>query len=366
MLFQVNAQHGYYFPRHKTQEKVALLDYRNNISVFYDGLTGDAFGFFYERGLGIYIPSGVTDKTWNVKRQSYEEYFKDPFPPQEILSIGERKGIQFDPQLISDDTAEKLSEILTPLSTDYSSECEAFATALHVSKITSDRHKTYLADFEGVMGNVLTEIQGDFKWLVGMHQGLAEYFTPFGGIDALNKKKIHLDLAVILNKKGGIYVLCYLLEILAPKFDLKKVSGEQMNGEPQFFILINKLGGEIDHGYDGLIYILTEITLYNYGENSKENLRILLVRYCTNPRGNSDGLEEKWLSSIQFLRKTIKELKLEDPFNDLVKRLDDIIAGKWCQKGVNMSAVVKEIVQLQLPGKAKYADKILDKIEDKQ
>ncbi|KAJ3663467.1 hypothetical protein Zmor_007726 [Zophobas morio] len=258
--------------------------------------------------------------------------------------------------------AQKLSGILSPLSADYSSQCEALATALYISKITSDKFKTSLAGFEGVVGDVNTVNHGDFKWLIGIYQGLGEFFAPFGGVEALNKKHVHIDFAKILNEVCGIYVLCYLLEALAPKFDLGKISGKQMNNDLEFASLLTKLGGEVDYGADGFIFLLTEITKYHYGASSKENLRAVLVKYCTNPRGSHDKVEEQWLSALGTLRKTLKKLKLEESFERVTKAVDSILDGKWHQKGINMSAVVKDILQIQLPAKADAADKILEKL----
>ncbi|XP_063923710.1 uncharacterized protein LOC135137878 [Zophobas morio] len=365
LSYYVNAHLGLHFPYSRKHQKVAVLDHRHNTSVFYDGLSGDAFAFSYEEGIGVYIPGGVSDKTWNIKETSFEKYFKNPVLPKEIFSIGQKQGYQFDPQLISDEMSEKLSGILTPLSIDYSSRCEALATALHISKITSDKLKTSLSSFESVMGDVSTQNRGDFKWLIGIYQGLGEFFAPFGSMEILKEKKLHLDFAKILNEDGGISVLGYLLETLAPHFDLGKLIGEQMNSEPQFFVIINKLGGEVDYCSDGLVYVLTEITIYNYGETSKENLVTVLRKFFTDTRVCNENLEQKWLSSIKTLLETIQKLKLENSFKDLSKLLKDIGEGKWQQNCVNMSEVFGKIVKVELPGKADSANEIIELLEKK-
>ncbi|XP_063911286.1 uncharacterized protein LOC135128304 [Zophobas morio] len=362
-LFRVYAKHGYYFPYNPQQQKVGLLDYHNNISILYDGLTGDAFGFSYEDGRGVYIPAGTSDKTWIVKKQSYDEYFKNPVPPKEIFSIGEKHGYHFDPESIPEDMSEKMSKILAPLSVDYSSQCEALATLGHISKISADKLKTSLSGFETVVGDVLSQNRGDFKWAVGLFQGMGDFFAPFGNMEVLIKKNIKLNLTRIFTEETGIHVMCYFLEELADHLDLGKILSETLNNPVEFFTVTNKLGGDINYGFDGLINIIKEMIMAKEGNNSKENLIVVLKLYFTNSRVKGDNLGQKWRTSIQDLDETIKKLKLEKAFHGLTKLLRDIGDQKWCLGNVNMSEIVEYIVGVELPADPNVVYKVIEKLE---
>ncbi|XP_063926013.1 uncharacterized protein LOC135139643 [Zophobas morio] len=364
-MFQINARLKYYIPYNKAQSKAGLLDYHHNISVFYDGLTGDAFAFYYEQGHGVFIPGGTSDQTWDIKRQKYEEYFENPVAPPRLFKTGEKHGYQLYPDEISETIALKLSQILTPLSPDYSSQCQALATILFISKTTSDRLKTSLSGLETVVGDINGRNRGDFRWLIGMAEGIADYFSMFGGIDALNQKHVHLDLAKVLNQQSGIHVLCYFVETLAPHFDLGTKLGKHLNSQPDFFVLICKLGGGISYGFDGFVCVILEIVKYNYGENSIENVAANLKTYVGDARAVTSNLGQKWHTFIQELQETIKGLELDRAFGGLMELLQDIVGGNWVQKGINMSEIVEEVINVEIPGSECSVIKIVNDLKKK-
>ncbi|XP_063911288.1 uncharacterized protein LOC135128306 [Zophobas morio] len=363
-FYRVLAKQAYYIPYNPQKQKVALLDYHNNISLLYDGLTGDAFGFSYEDGRGVYIPAGTSDKTWTVKKQSYDEYFKNPVPPKELFSLGETHGYHFEPESIPEEMSGKMSKILAALSIDYSSQCEALAIMVRVSKISADKLKTSLSGFEGVMGDVsLAPNRGDFHWNVGLFQGMGEFFRPFGSMEVLIEKKIKLNLTRIFTEETGIHLMCYFLEELADHFDLGKILGESLNDPLEFFTVTNKLGGDINYGFDGLIHIIKEMILAKDGKNSKENLIVVLKLYFTNSRAKGDDLGQKWRTSVKDLGETIKKLKLEKAFHGLTKLLRDIGDQKWRLGNVNMSEIVEYIVGVDLPADPNVVNKVIEKLE---
>ncbi|KAJ3663464.1 hypothetical protein Zmor_007723 [Zophobas morio] len=341
-----------------------VLDYTYNISAMYNGNTGAAIFFNYETGISVYIPPGTSDLTWYSSKKSFDDYFGNLRTLKDLYHYGETHGISFDSVTITDAISEELVQIFEPLSSEYSSRCQSLATMLHISKITSDHFKTSMVGWPEVMGDVNSPFRGDFKWLVGMYQGIGDFFAEIaGGMGLLAQKRVKLDLGKILTQDGGIDVMIYLLEQLHPHFDIGKILGKALNSPERFFTLNDKFSGEMGYGFDGYIHVLAEIIRLYEDKSSIQNVEIALTDYCKNPKTSSKGIQEKWNGSVKKFLATIKKLKLDEALKDLTGLLGNITDNKWVYKGVNMSKIV-EIVMKMDPSNVDSVPEVLKLLQE--
>ncbi|XP_063911130.1 uncharacterized protein LOC135128166 [Zophobas morio] len=364
--YSYNPKFGCDLQKENTQY-VAVLAYNINATGFYDGQTGDVFVFINAETAGVYIPGGVSDKTWLAKKQSFSEYSKNQVPLQELYKLGETKGMKITAETIPKDLQKKLFKILSSQSQAYNDECQAFAYALETA---SSVHLVRIKGYEQVLDKPLSDLdlRSDLYQTLGYYKGWKVFFGYLDGeMEALKKRNVQLNYKQLLNSKTEFHLLGYFLEALAPHSDLIDAITPHLDDEETFFEIVAGFGGHIRHSFSGYIYVVSESVGYLHGKRSYESIEATVSGYITYKGGVQDDYQKTWAGGISSIRKTIKKTKLDGKLGKIFKilqRMDD--EKKWQIGDVDMYEVLKTISDQKLPGNKRSVWKVLNALKAKK
>ncbi|XP_063911289.1 uncharacterized protein LOC135128307 [Zophobas morio] len=364
--YSYNPKFGCYLQKEKSQYAVVLA-YITYSAAFYDGQTGEVFVFISTETSGVYIPGGVSDKTWLAKKQSFSEYSKNLVPLEDLYKLGDTKGMKITAETITKDLQKKLSKILSSQSRAYKDECKAFAYAMEVASLA---HLGRLKGFEQVLDKPVNglELRGDLQETLGYYKGWKAFFGYFDGeMEAFKQNNIKLDYEQLLNSETEFHLLGYFLEGLAPHSDLVDAIAPHLDDEEMFFEIVAGLGGHIRHSFGGYIYVVSESVGYLHGKRTYESIEATVSGYITYEVGVQDDYLKTWTGGISSIRKTIKKTKLDGKLGKISKilqRMDE--EKKWQIGDVDMYEVLKTISDQKLPGNKRSVRKVLKALKAKK
>lgn len=238
--------------------KVAfILDINANIITLLDGNNGAAIVFNLNIQQGNYIAPGQSDKTWIASKVSFEVYFNSLVSLKVLLNIGTVFSVQNCPQNILKVVAGLLVRLSVSLAVDIEANSKV---ALEVFIRLGSRLSVVLTgSLKGILQFAvkgIINLNGDFVWLVGVLEGLGEFFGHIsGGLAALIKARVQFDLAVLLGAASGLEVLVNLIFAIIVRFDLSVVA-DILNNVDYLLEIVVKLGGGVSYGVTGLFKIV--------------------------------------------------------------------------------------------------------------
>ncbi|KAJ8964302.1 hypothetical protein NQ314_005002 [Rhamnusium bicolor] len=328
-----------------TAKAAFVLDIKANLVAVFNGSSGAVIVVNFQTGSGVYIAAGQSSSLWLSAHESFEVYFNTLTSLQVIIDL--KVGISFDKSSVSSAILEALGNLLIHLVSQLKLEIQGNINALTILlKISSSLSVLLNGTLQGILkllGKGLISIHGDLVWLVSVFEGLALFLAHVnGGLAALIKAGVEIDLPLLLRATNGIEFLVNLLLAIVARIDLSILSG-LLNSVEKLLSVIVKLGGNVSVGVTGLIKVVAEIVALIHDHLELDVLIHSLLEFLVSKSTNVDIsiYIEGLLKVIEIQAKNYSSSSLS-AFISFVQNLHN---GKLVIAGIDISEIINLLIK---------------------
>lgn len=317
----------------------------------FNGTSGVVVIINIEKGTGVYITASQTTKVWISSKQSFEVYFNSLTSLQILIDL--HVGTSFTISSASSAILEIIGNLLVKLSSRIAIQIQGNAklAITILVKIASSIRTSFTGSLRGflkVFGSGLIVIYGDILWLVSVFEGLALFFSKVtGGLTALIKANVELNIALLLGSANGVELLVNLLLAIVARVDLSIVAA-LLNSVETLIKVIVQLGGDQSTGITGVFRVISNIIAFINGSIKIDVLIGVLIEYGVETSSSIDiSISIKGLKEVIRIQESLHSSTSIKAFITFVEQLE---SGSLIVRGINISKIITVLIRGAVSG----------------
>ncbi|XP_018573960.1 uncharacterized protein LOC108912997 [Anoplophora glabripennis] len=324
-----------------TAEVALIIDINANLVGLFNGTSGAVVIINIQTGVGVYIAAGQCSKLWISSKESFEVFFRSLTSLQ--VFIDQKVGTTFKVSSASSVIVEVIAQLLIKLSSRIATEIQGNdkVSITILVKITTSIITSLRGSLKGILklfGHGLISLHGDLIWLANVFEGLALFVSKItGGLTALIKAGVQLDIALLLRATNGLEILINLLLAIVVRVDLSIVAGI-LNSVEVLIQVIVKLGGDVSTGVTGVWKIIYQIISLRNNSIKIDVLIATLIEYAVEERSSVDlSIYIKGLLEVIRIQESRHSSTSVKAFITFVQNLQK---GKLVIGGIDISGII--------------------------
>ncbi|XP_060535509.1 uncharacterized protein LOC132707620 [Cylas formicarius] len=335
-----------------------VIDLKDNIVGLFNGTSGVAIIIDFNAQIVLYITSQDSDLVWIKSKQSIEVYFESLVSLKVFVEVSSCK--RFKLSNVSEEVLIIVNHILVRLVAGLEEQLKVSIHAGLTLLVTIT--KSLVVVLNGTLKGILTlvgkgliKLKGDLQWLLNVLKGLEELVSHIkGGLEALIKAGVKLNIALLLAAENGIDLLVNLLIQIVTKIDLSAVLGSLLNTPENLLKLLIKLGGDVSSGVDGLLKVVANLIGVIEGKVDLKVLIESLIAFSVSERHGEINISISLQGLLEVIKLQNSTHGNSKGLEGLAKFVQELISGKLVVGGVNISAIIEILVKGVVKG-AKHA-----------